>query len=63
MTGFPGSDDSNSYWVVHPLVGEELRQGEAVKNGDIIRLQHSNTRRWLHSHLHPSPISSNFEVR
>ncbi|XP_010527506.1 PREDICTED: stromal cell-derived factor 2-like protein [Tarenaya hassleriana] len=27
-----------------------------------IRLQHMRTRRWLHSHLHASPISGNLEV-
>lgn len=28
----------------------------------LIRLQHLRTRKWLHSHLHASPISANMEV-
>lgn len=38
------------------------KQGDAIKHGSIIRLQHMKTRRWLHSHLHASPISGNLEV-
>jgi MIR domain-containing protein len=33
-----------------------------LKNGDTIRLQHQTTKKYLHSHLHVSPLSGNQEV-
>ncbi|KAK7311905.1 hypothetical protein RJT34_10370 [Clitoria ternatea] len=62
VTGFPNVDDSNSYWIVRPEPGTSAKQGDAIKSGTIIRLQHMKTRKWLHSHLHASPISGNLEV-
>eukprot|EP00850_Spirogloea_muscicola_P012048 SM000076S21869 [mRNA] locus=s76:514446:516048:- [translate_table: standard] len=63
VTGFPSGDDSNSYWAVRCVNGdEECRQGDVVENGATIRLQHVATRKWLHSHLHASPLTHNFEV-
>ncbi|XP_028782658.1 stromal cell-derived factor 2-like protein [Neltuma alba] len=62
VTGFQGVDDGNSYWVVRPQPGTSAKQGDTIKSGTIIRLQHMRTRRWLHSHLHASPISGNLEV-
>ncbi|KAK4362170.1 hypothetical protein RND71_017411 [Anisodus tanguticus] len=60
VTGFPGVDDANSYWMVRSTYA--AKQGDPIKSGSIIRLQHMKTRRWLHSHLHASPISGNMEV-
>ncbi|KAL3375039.1 hypothetical protein AABB24_006504, partial [Solanum stoloniferum] len=60
VTGFPGVDDANSYWVVRST--DSSKQGDPIKSGSIIRLQHIKTRKWLHSHLHASPISGNMEV-
>lgn len=40
----------------------EHEQGDVIPNGSIIRLRHVRTRKWLHSHLHQSPISGNLEV-
>ncbi|KAK2981693.1 hypothetical protein RJ640_013091 [Escallonia rubra] len=62
VTGFPLVDDSNSYWIVKPELGSSAKQGDTIGSGTIIRLQHMRTRRWLHSHLHLSPISGNLEV-
>ncbi|XWS17864.1 hypothetical protein CRYUN_Cryun33cG0105000 [Craigia yunnanensis] len=62
VTGFPNVDDSNSYWVVRPPPDTSAKQGDTIPNGAIIRLQHMRTRKWLHSHLHASPISGNLEV-
>ncbi|TYK19996.1 stromal cell-derived factor 2-like protein [Cucumis melo var. makuwa] len=61
VTGFPNVDDSNSYWIVRPQPGTSAKQGDTIKSGTIIRLQHMRTRKWLHSHLHASPISGNLE--
>ncbi|XVE71253.1 hypothetical protein DITRI_Ditri10aG0135800 [Diplodiscus trichospermus] len=62
VTGFPNVDDSNSYWIVRPPPDTSAKQGDTIPNGAIIRLQHMRTRKWLHSHLHASPISGNLEV-
>ncbi|KAL8117413.1 stromal cell-derived factor 2-like protein [Apium graveolens] len=62
VTGFPNVDDSNSYWIVKRIPESSAKQGEEIKSGTIIRLQHMKTRKWLHSHLHMSPISGNLEV-
>lgn len=62
VTGFPQTDDSNSYWIVRPTLDSSAKQGDAIETGSIIRLQHMRTRRWLHSHLHASPLSGNLEV-
>ncbi|CAL0305734.1 unnamed protein product [Lupinus luteus] len=55
VTGFPGVDGSNSYWIVKPQLESSAKQGDTIKSGTIIRLQHMRTRKWLHSHLHASP--------
>ncbi|KAL1315284.1 hypothetical protein AAHE18_16G247100 [Arachis hypogaea] len=62
VTGIPTVDDSNSYWIVKPEKGSPVKQGDTIKSGTIIRLQHLGTRKWLHSHMHASPISNNLEV-
>ncbi|KAL5980287.1 hypothetical protein ACLOJK_028195 [Asimina triloba] len=62
VTGFPNVDDSNSYWIVKSSPDLSAKQGDPIKPGTIIRLQHMRTRKWLHSHLHASPISGNLEV-
>ncbi|KAL0910610.1 hypothetical protein M5K25_021609 [Dendrobium thyrsiflorum] len=62
VTGFPNVDDSNSYWIVRPIPDSSSKQGDAIPHGTIIRLQHMRTQKWLHSHLHASPISGNLEV-
>lgn len=48
--------------IVRPMLETSAKQGDAIKSGTIIRLQHMRTRKWLHSHLHASPLSSNQEV-
>ncbi|KAI5075506.1 hypothetical protein GOP47_0009582 [Adiantum capillus-veneris] len=62
VTGFGGVDDANSYWVVREAKDSPLLQGDMIPHGAVIRLQHMQTRRWLHSHLHQSPITGNLEV-
>ncbi|MQL96883.1 hypothetical protein Taro_029564 [Colocasia esculenta] len=61
VTGFPNVDDSNSYWIVRPVPDSSAKQGDVIKSGTVIQLQHMRTRKWLHSHLHASPISGNLE--
>jgi hypothetical protein len=38
-------------------------QGTPIKGGALVRLQHVATRKWLHSHKFPSPMSNQQEVR
>ncbi|KAK1293628.1 Stromal cell-derived factor 2-like protein [Acorus calamus] len=49
VTGFPNVDDSNSYWIVRPQPDSSAKQGDVIKSGTIIRLQHMrirNARTW-----------------
>jgi dolichyl-phosphate-mannose--protein O-mannosyl transferase len=62
VTGVKEVNDGNSYWTVRAALGGTCVAGDVVKTGDHIRLQHVNTKRWLHSHLHKSPLSGNQEV-
>ena len=62
VTGFPDGDDSNSLWTVRPPLGGSCAQGAKVADGQLVRLQHLGTGRWLHSHNHRSPLSSQQEV-
>ncbi|KMZ59312.1 Stromal cell-derived factor 2-like protein [Zostera marina] len=62
VTGFPNVADSNSYWIIRPVPDTSAKQGDVIKHGAIVRIQHMKTRKWLHSHLHASPISQNLEV-
>ncbi|KAJ3215615.1 Stromal cell-derived factor 2-like protein 1 [Dinochytrium kinnereticum] len=69
VTGFPSGDDAKyestivcSYFVVFAPVGHVCKRGVPVKCGDAVRLLHMNTHKFLHSHGHSSPLSSNQEV-
>lgn len=62
VTGFPTGDDAQSYWVVHGPQEEPCTPGSTFKKGSSIRLQHSSTRKWLHSHEYQSPLTNNQEV-
>ncbi|KAJ1557820.1 hypothetical protein HK096_005173, partial [Nowakowskiella sp. JEL0078] len=61
VTGFANADDTNGYFIVKggrtPCV-----RGDVSKCGDLIRLLHMNTKKYLHSHNHLSPLSNNQEV-
>jgi len=58
-------NNSDDYWVVKGEHGrnEYDKIGNPVKDKDVIRLEHVNTRKNLHSHLdYPSPLSNQQEV-
>jgi dolichyl-phosphate-mannose--protein O-mannosyl transferase len=48
--------------IVRPKPDSSAKQGDPITHGKIVRLQHMRTRKWLHSHLHASPITGNVEV-
>ncbi|KAJ3023173.1 UNVERIFIED_CONTAM: Stromal cell-derived factor 2-like protein 1 [Siphonaria sp. JEL0065] len=63
VTGFANGDDTNSLFVVENAFGAAAcARGAVVKCGDVVRLQHLNTKNRLHSHLHASPLSNQQEV-
>lgn len=62
VTGIEQSDDVNSHWVVKGKGGKICQRGEPISCGNTIRLEHLATRKNLHSHHFPSPLSSNQEV-
>lgn len=63
VTAYPGSGDVNSYWLVKEAHQTARRpSGEAVPCGAMIRLQHAQTGKNLHSHLHQAPMTQDYEV-
>ncbi|KAI8986044.1 MIR motif-containing protein [Pilobolus umbonatus] len=62
VTGFSGNNDNNSYWTIEAKTGNICKRGQPVPCGAVIRLRHGNTKGYLHSHLHQSPLSQQQEV-
>jgi len=63
VTAVTQDDDSNSLWQIKESYSTSpISLGTAVTCGSIIRFQHVQTRRYLHSHLHTSPLSNKQEV-
>ncbi|KAG9510433.1 Stromal cell-derived factor 2-like protein 1 [Fragariocoptes setiger] len=56
------NQDTNSYWSVMGPVTGHCTRGQAIECGAIVRLQHSQTRKFLHSHHFKSPVSAEQEV-
>lgn len=63
ITAFPHAGDSNSLWIVKGAHEDFPKPaGEIIKCGDVIRLQHLNTNKNLHSHDHKAPMNRDREV-
>ncbi|KAI8358253.1 stromal cell-derived factor 2-like protein [Mortierella sp. GBAus27b] len=62
ITAVPGKDDTNSLWQVVAQFKHTCDRGEPVPCGSTIRLKHVNTKKFLHSHHHQSPMSGGLEV-
>jgi dolichyl-phosphate-mannose--protein O-mannosyl transferase len=64
VTAVKNADDHNSYWQIKqkPNESKPAERGDRIKCGDVIRLFHLSTKRYLHSHLFVSPLSNNQEV-
>lgn len=63
VTAVRATDDSNSLWLVRGSSDDKSSKvGEVIKCGSKIRLFHVNTRKHLHSHQFPSPLSGNQEI-
>lgn len=64
ITAYAGHD-SNDYWLVKAQHGlsSDKKIGQAVRHGDILRLEHVATKKNLHSHIGaPSPLTGQQEV-
>lgn len=59
---YQGSPLLAGKYFLHCLQDADCFQGTPLKSGTAVRLQHVATRRWLHSHHFPSPLSQNLEV-
>lgn len=62
VTGTPNADDVNSYWQARGDIRTDCERGTPIQCDSVIRLFHVTTRRNLHSHNYPSPLSNNQEV-
>lgn len=62
VTAVQTDADAGSIWLVKPALSSPCTPGAPLKSGDVVRLQHAGTRRWLHSHHFPSPLSRAQEV-
>ena len=62
ITTYPYSKDLNNVFVMKRTSQVEAARffdDQLVRNGDIIRLQHDITKRCLHSHNFPAPMTLN----
>lgn len=63
VTGFQHANDANSFFTVREgFTQTPCTAGQKIQCNSIIRLYHSNTKTWLHSHDFKSPLSQRQEV-
>lgn len=62
VTGTEIQEDVNSHWVIKAATDKICPRGEAIKCGTIIRLEHLETKKNLHSHHFSSPMSGYQEI-
>lgn len=58
ITTYTHKDDNNK-WLIKPFnnVPDDDKEIKIVKSGDLVRLEHVPTRRNLHSHKEPAPLT------
>ena len=57
VTGY-GFADQNNNWIIKETLGKAKQEGSLVYSGDLVRLQHVPTGRFLHSHYEEPPESN-----
>lgn len=62
VTGTEIQEDVNSHWAIKGATGKACPRGEAVRCGSVIRLEHLETKKNLHSHQFSSPMSGYQEI-
>lgn len=50
--------DENNKWLIKPFNAESVDDVQFVKHNDLVRLEHTQTRRNLHSHPEKAPLSN-----
>ena len=50
--------DDNNKWLIKPFDKDALDEISFVKHGDLVRLEHLQTRRNLHTHREKAPITA-----
>jgi dolichyl-phosphate-mannose--protein O-mannosyl transferase len=64
ITAVQAHDDPNSLWIIKEAHGElPCETGTPIKCGQIIRFEHVNTGKNLHSHRFPSFVTDSQEVK
>ncbi|CAG9813205.1 unnamed protein product [Phaedon cochleariae] len=56
ITTYTHKDDNNK-WIIKKYNSETTDDVEIIRNGDLVRLEHLSTKRNLHSHKEPAPIT------
>lgn len=55
--------DENNKWLIKPYNKEPSNDIKILKNGDLVRLEHTQTKRNLHSHRETAPLTKkHFQV-
>ncbi|KAG5875686.1 hypothetical protein JTB14_023965 [Gonioctena quinquepunctata] len=62
ITGTEVQEDINSHWLIKGGTGKICQRGQPIKCGSVIRLEHVETKKNLHSHNFQSPLSANQEI-
>lgn len=63
VTGVVQKDDYDSLWIVKEQNNSQTKEtGTPIKCNDVVRLEHVNTKKNLHSHTFPSWITDSQEV-
>eukprot|EP01083_Nonionella_stella_P066912 176608_1 len=64
VTAYPTLGDGNSLWQLYASYeNHNFTHASAIECGDIVRLKHVKTKKWLHSHApHRAPLSHKQEV-
>ncbi|KAF7266224.1 hypothetical protein GWI33_020410 [Rhynchophorus ferrugineus] len=55
-------EDINSHWLIKGATGKSCLRGDSIQCGSVIRLEHIETKKNLHSHIFSSPLSGNQEI-
>jgi len=62
VTGTETQEDINSYWAVKGKSDKLCQRGEPIECGQVVRFEHIQTKKNLHSHHFTSPLSGNQEI-
>lgn len=62
ITTYTHKDDNNK-WIIKPYNADSVKGIKVLKSGDLIRIEHLQTKRNLHTHKEPAPVmKKHFQV-